>query len=519
MREETDTKMKKKYGIQNEHNQQQQQHNPTTPGIKIVTAHHLPSAAAATATTTTAEAPNERCCFALTFQCASVDEANKYSAGQYARLSVLLPSSLSSSSCTNKQRSLVGCQHHPFTINRVLDRPDQLRIIFRVVGDFTARLGACLQQEIMCSMDTNHGTTTTTTTGLPPMQLEGFFGSQLRVDEMLQHDKVVIVAGGIGITPYLSVLDEIVSSLSLLHPPPSSQPKFRNTTNKPTPPNEREIVLHWIVRETALIDYVEEQYFRPMLEKAHGSEHMRIRVVVHQTSGRPPKNHAIQTRNNDNHNHNDSPNHDIVGRQFDSGSPWEASRFSIGLSTSTHGNFFGILSYLVVCWLGLCCVLLVYHKNPAKTDMAYRLWYPVIFVIFIWAAAKILNVCLRWFPPLPFSTTEPSHDLKGPTRKNSDIEEAETEKDTFPDESTALCCGNHGPTIRSIMAYERNRVAKRPAVQELLRCLEDAHLPAIFSCGPNQLMRDLRNAANNSCRSRRQRGAADVALYQEYFEL
>ena len=114
---------------------------------------------------------------------AASDEATlSFEPGQYVKLLAPEISSIS----------------HPFTMNRVPGKLHELRIIFRATGSFTHQLSRRL----------------TSGSKLPIVRIDGFYGNVNRVEQMLKHDSCVLVAGGIGITPYLSMLQQVASIMA-----------------------------------------------------------------------------------------------------------------------------------------------------------------------------------------------------------------------------------------------------------------------------------------------------------------
>jgi Ferric reductase NAD binding domain len=127
--------------------------------------------------------------------------------------------------------------------------PNQLRILFRCVGPFTNALAQQL----------------TTTTGrqhqLPTLHMQGFYGYTRRLEQVKMHGAVVFVAGGIGITPFLSLLYESAVA---------------------TAPSPRKVTLHWVCRDPELIDYVQKEYLYPILNIARLRDR-HVQFVIHRT--------------------------------------------------------------------------------------------------------------------------------------------------------------------------------------------------------------------------------------------
>jgi Ferric reductase like transmembrane component/Ferric reductase NAD binding domain len=128
-----------------------------------------------------------------------------------------------------------------------------MQIIFRATGHFTKQLA-----QRLLVMNTNNATLQERP--LPVLQLDGFHGPSNRLrTALLEHDVVLIVAGGIGITPYLSLLHQLHQNLvaSLLRAKDTHQRRQFRT---------KRVVFHWMCRDEALIDYIKREYFAPLLD-------------------------------------------------------------------------------------------------------------------------------------------------------------------------------------------------------------------------------------------------------------
>ncbi|KAI9599601.1 ferric reductase NAD binding domain-containing protein [Syncephalis fuscata] len=114
-------------------------------------------------------------------------------------------------------------QKHPFTITSAPEEKDHICFHIRVVGDWTQRLAA----QLNCSLDitspfsallrsqatstnnssavSNNGISNTAL--MPPIQIDGPYGAVC--DHVLDYKVAVLVAGGIGVTPFVSTLKSI----------------------------------------------------------------------------------------------------------------------------------------------------------------------------------------------------------------------------------------------------------------------------------------------------------------------
>ena len=96
---------------------------------------------------------------------------------------------------------------------------------------------------------------------------------------MLGHDVAIMISGGIGITPYLSLLEEV----SLMTRASVAPVNFAT----------KKVILHWMCREAALIDYVSQEYFEPLMQSTISSR-LHIDIIVHNTGDSRRKEHAIE---------------------------------------------------------------------------------------------------------------------------------------------------------------------------------------------------------------------------------
>eukprot|EP00559_Dactyliosolen_fragilissimus_P007229 CAMPEP_0184862712 /NCGR_PEP_ID=MMETSP0580-20130426/7112_1 /TAXON_ID=1118495 /ORGANISM="Dactyliosolen fragilissimus" /LENGTH=899 /DNA_ID=CAMNT_0027360673 /DNA_START=86 /DNA_END=2785 /DNA_ORIENTATION=- len=271
---------------------------------------------------------------------------------------------------------------HPFTINTLPNAPNnRMEIIFRSMGNFTSKLSQSLlllceqeqeeeeEERMIRDNDANHnnheknnqnnhnhnsnymdGTTITTTTSSPQpqpkpkpkppfvLEIDGFYGTQCRVKQALEHDMIIFIAGGIGITPYLSMLHELTTFLCQQS---QSQPQTQTQTQEPisssttstTLPHTTTtttIFLHWICNDASLIHHVHSNYFLPLihlnnkskdsggggedLECMDGTCHMigssrrKVCIVLHdRSSSSSPLNSKSKTKTKTKLNHHHPP--------------------------------------------------------------------------------------------------------------------------------------------------------------------------------------------------------------------
>ena len=393
-----------------------------------------------------------RPCVALTIN-ATERAVQNYASGQYVKVSVPMISRIS----------------HPFTINKVPGQSKQLRIIFRVTGKFTHQLAEQIQHQHV------------------PIYIEGYFGTQLRLSQILQHDVVVIVAGGIGITSYLSVLGDL---------------RHGGKT--------KEVILHWICRETELVDYVKREYF-DLLQDIQDDVGIKIRLIVHKTglySGLPGCTYHERPSDDLEENFMDEE-----VKEFPSGVPFEPTKFSAGVNSSFLINLPIFFTFGTISWVGLYGITYLYNANNAAKSILYRGWAAIFIVAISIVVAALGNCALRC---INLELLDSARVYLGSvwSRVNA--------ADTANSVEFSNPCQNETPIdVSSSASTTYDEREGRASMHELLKGFNDARSPGLFLCGPSGLMKDLRHEADEKCRIRVRQclNGTKIAIYQEMFEL
>lgn len=368
----------------------------------------------------------------------------------------------------------ISCVSHPVTINTVPNQPKQLRIMFRQVGPWTQAFG----KQILTS----------------PMFVSGFYGCPDRVAQVLQHDVSVIVAAGIGITPYLSLLSEVLQQST-------SYGSGRTT----------QVLMHWICRDAKLVDYVREEYFEPLLRQASSnSNDCRIQIMVHRTGG----DDAVATKM-----FKDEPDASDLEKAMSceecsgstAGVPFHPSKFSVGSRSRRVGNLCGALAFFSIAWVGLWIVWYCYSNVQEDKQVSQRMYAPLAILLLSLLVAALINVVPnRLVDELdPIGTRR--HQGKWWDRVNDDSDE---EDELPPIEMNSLEGGIVGVVTHSVTIVDKKG---RPTIADLLEGSWDARSPGLFSCAPPLLVRDLHNAAEEHCFGRCVQ--AKIAVYDESFQI
>jgi Ferric reductase like transmembrane component/Ferric reductase NAD binding domain len=133
---------------------------------------------------------------------------------------------------------------HPFDVYKsysVDGKPDDtVRFLFRPVGPFTKEFAKKL----------------TSTIERPVTLIDGFYLGSNKVELAMQHDCVTMVAGGVALSPYLTLIPALLNEIATL---PSTGTRMVKTSS---------IVLHWVCREPGLRDYYVSHYLNTLVQRA-----------------------------------------------------------------------------------------------------------------------------------------------------------------------------------------------------------------------------------------------------------
>jgi len=434
----------------------------------------------------------QRPCIALTME-ASEAAVRQFYPGAYVQLSAPSISKIS----------------HPFTVNRVTGETGQIRVVFRATGPFTR----ALENALFCRSETTvpliggdgndeepedhhlnisyHSSAMT----FPKLYLDGYYGSGMLRSQVLSHEVSILVAAGIGITPYLSLLSNLAS---VSHSIGSSDGLMVDEPGSGTGPQPKQIILHWICRDKSLIDYCRKEY---MEFSVSGS--CSINVIIHKTGGDDYElDESITPSTKRSRN-------ELADTSQYGGVPFELSKFAAGETLSDRLRFFVLFS--VLSWGGLYCIWLGYKKQ-ATTEYIHRIYTLVAVMCYELVIGVVANVFTR------------SSVTKVSTRTccNSSPENfSDIELSTYKDEEAELSEPGSEPVVPveerpnpSMLNVEISE--GRPLLENILEDLIPEQSCAIFSCLPEHITKQLRECID-------QKSVFDaryntVAIHKESFE-
>lgn len=431
---------------------------------------------------------------------------------------------------------------HPFTVNLVPGKSHQLRIIWKVSGEFTSKLSQRIQQALSGSTDDCADTfpknTMTANTvvhnKMPIMHVHGYLGIPNRVAEVLKHDVAIMIAGGIGITPYLTLIHHVHGILS-------------NATTGGAFATKR-IVLLWLCRDASLVEYVRREYLEPLLQQARDQNDknhagFKIKFIIYHTGSENltqcrtftdnDEENVLATRKNATKsmamyptNSNDSNKEDVMSL----GVPFSPSRFSTGSSSSVRANILCFLAFSGIAWMGFTSTWWLYKYGQVKEEVASRIWSMVALPVIGVGVAVVVN----FLAGLPYFQREDDveetrwaalpairQDMDGGACSASIEMEAVHSDDALTTIDDWECNEDGSENAGDVVTLEEKQ--GRPTVHQMLRYVDNGKHPGLFTCGPVRLMQDIRENTEERCLLRLQqcvRGASHrIALYEEAFEM
>ena len=506
-------------------------------GVKLVSATDL-----SCLNTTTS-----RFCTSIVFE-VDGEAARRYRPGQYVKLSVPSISAIS----------------HPFTVNRVMSRSkqgNQMRIIFRATGQFTRSLS----KMILNPSGTGTSASASERTVLAPhMVIDGFYGQSNLVEKVLGYDVAVIVAGGVGVTPYLSLLSDLCSLEGTEGTSDDSSLGLGDVNPKQC------IELHWICRDSALIDYVKDEYVAPLTSggSGRGRTSRSIRIVIHFTGRELSNSNGTDAATPDYSGTADVPapqSQEGQTVQLGSGGlPFSPTRFSAGCTVSMLGNCPFFLASSAISWLGLVSIWFFYSNYTSKNEIISRSYGVLVLVPISLIIGVLSNVVLD---KLDSENSLASWNFRrrhsyiglGGVHKGGSSDDFEDEEFTRANDETGLSLQNmaslsHGGAnlseksngnsadsgvtpdlevpslVQGGLQGEESGNAEivlvekkggRPSMDSILASLDSASNPGIFVCGPKSLLEDVKSVAKlrYSMRFRQSLDVSSPEIHEETFEL
>jgi len=416
---------------------------------------------------------------------------------------------------------------HPFTIVPSPADPTSLRIIFRETGKFTKELSRQLAstwyRERLVFL------------------LDGIYSGPDRLQQALHHDSVVMVAGGIGITPFISLMFSLFSHLD-------QSTAFKG---EKVIPMTNSVTLHWVCRDEGLIQHVITNYFSQLFSDGSlGSNMSRrdfptFRIIIHHTSPELVQGNgsdisrvpvlACFTIDDEDEKEDESSSPQSEERAPDdqiesevvvcnqSGVKFETAHFA-PCRQSVVGNLPSFVLFSSIGFLSLMVLWRHYESEilPNKYSTSVRVWglliASLLSVLLSIAAEVLIGPHLSSFQNFIVSWRSKPANADSIDVQLSQMDAARVSSEDDSQHHRALHAVKHGDEECKVTTIQHSR--GRLSESELLPYLNESDFPALFLCGPTNLLKSVRSAVRTSegfrsCGIQEKR----CAIYTESFEL
>jgi predicted ferric reductase len=372
---------------------------------------------------------------------------------------------------------------HPFTVYNHPKDPSTLRFLFRPIGPFTKELRSTL-----------------VATERPVTLIDGFYRGGDHCQEALQHDHVTIAAGGVGITPFISMVNSITSHLDSIK-------------NDEVASVLQSVTLIWAVRERGLMEYVKSNYFEDMVIASKGISQFQLKFKIFYTGKDVMESKSLgdssdtsedvvekdgdkTTDNDEKINHSESRPIEMKCDESAKGHIMELGRMMPARFSQMAWNLPLFAVFTATVWLGFHISFNPYMYSIASLkEMSEETWVTIYTILFFIATAivteAVVLLCRKnWPAPQPdsFVVTKNEH-------------EGQDEEDL-----------KHTEEFDKVFFLEE----RRPGTDDIFADAKLSSAPGVFMCGPQSLTSMIRSEARteNSLY-----GLTRYALYEEVFEM
>ena len=376
----------------------------------------------------------------------------------------------------------VSALSHPFTMNllQTATGTNEGLIIFRTTGHFTKNLAkGLLTEQHVNDEETTEPRVTTGTSSLV-LLMDGFYGNRKMFHDVSRHRSVLIVAGGVGITPYLSLLSELLCKGS--------------TTD---------VHLHWICRDMRLIEFVKEKFFTPYESSdnnAYSNDGM-IHITLHCTSQEEVSQSSSLTRNLTS----------VNGRPF--------SAYSRINHQDLWNNVSKVIIFSSIAWSGMF-ILWYFHLTFVvnETSLHVRLYGIIVLIpssiliggISMFATETMKNALDLW----TYSPVDNDENCDDTNTVDTGISLSTKGKEwTFMESAASRQREGDEMRIKVELSLDRERPEARSIVRDFLLKSSVSEKLGVFVCGPNSLANEVRAAVANEHEDVR------LPIYEETYEM
>jgi predicted ferric reductase len=400
---------------------------------------------------------------------------------------------------------------HPFTVYKHLDDPKTVRFLFRPIGPFTTKLAEAVKGGA----------------DLPVTLMDGFYRGANRCDEACRHDHVTIVAGGVAITPFLSMIPALLVRIAAS----KKEPTLKGIT------------LLWACREEGLYRFISKEYFGKFERLAREASKLGLtmEIKVHHTgdgytlphdkipSQAVPLFDDVESSGSNTGNTTSGPSISVDSRpgpekkDLDSSSDeedqlkyevtetgvtgpaskgikMEVARMMPGRFSVVWWNVPAFLAFSFMIWFGFRNIFL--YSNDRDPDFNTNYVRPLGTFIALVAAVgvgvimegSVLYLRKSW--PFAVRTYDAIRTC------DATMEDSGTDQ---------VVCVESSPAVLVLKHF-----AGRPSVDAILERAKQAHAPGIFACGPTAMTKAIKNEIAKEDSSF---GLTRYCFYDEPFEM
>jgi predicted ferric reductase len=400
---------------------------------------------------------------------------------------------------------------HPFTVYNHPNDPTSMRMMIRPIGPFTKKLRSSL-----VAVDKRTVTL-----------IDGFYrGNDHCQQALMMHDHVSIVAGGVALTPFLSMMFAILRELAMKRSVTGASEVSKDQAVL------RSMTLIWSCRELGLLSYIRQNYLEDILRLAGEIQDFEFNVVVHFTGtgieefpNKVPKAYEEEECLTESiHNSDDDlkkdvstqsdetpvlelenmkENHQVITHTVESsGDSNKSSGHAMELGRMMPARFSRMIwnvPYFVVftssVWLGFHFLFYPYDYAPSFRDLSEETYITILVILFFFGVGCVIELSVLIFRK------------HWPAPKSSDIAVVSSSKKELDMDM------EKSVKFSSTIKYN----VGRPSPDDLLADASRASAPGIFVCGPVGMVQSLRAAAaiENSPFGLLTR----YAIYEESFEM
>lgn len=382
---------------------------------------------------------------------------------------------------------------HPFDVFKsysVDGTPDDtVRFLFRPVGPFTKELAKRLTSDVE----------------RPVTLIDGFYLGADKSELAMQHDCVTMVAGGVAISPYLTLIPALLNRIAKAEKSGDSV-------------KTKSIVLHWVCREPGLCRYYVENYLSIIIKRARVLNlDSTLAIYVYLTGGEKAvadssetttaaelSKSSIEAPTMD--ESNDSRDYVITVDENSAGHPLELARMLPRRYSMAFWNIPFFVFFSGVTFFGFCYL---FSKTPENARSYYdlsKMTWIVLYAVLMYIGFGILSeACvlgLRKYWPQPAPGMFEVVATRGKTNEMSDSDNG----DSF--------CVQDGsfPSANVTLIYRHGR----PNSDQIFEDARAAAEPGIFMCGPVALTQMVKSEAS---KENSYLGLTRYCLYDEPYEM